>query len=576
MKKILLLSCFLMLSLTYLQAQIIVYCESPASVAGNKAFTWADPAGGWGTKDLNNPIYSVKDTLMLMSDGTTGDTLGCNPQIVDLTGKIAVCYRGSCEFGKKVQDAQAAGAIGCIIINHSGDPVAMGPGANGATDTIPSVMINTADGAALWAKVKSGVPVVVFIGNKFGLYPNDLGFYAVDALTSRVTANPALVSASATEFNVPMGAWVHNYGNTSQSNITLSGVISGAATYSAAATPVTLAPGDSVYATIPTYSAASYNGFYQVNYDVSDGIADDFNADNSFYSSIFIDSLFSYTSFDATTHMPKNSVNLGTYAAPFPADYKTCIHFRDPNASRIAAMGLYAAAGTNITLDLSGETIDGLVYEWNDVFTGLSDVNFPASPWTLNQIGMGSYTYPSNQQGEMVYIPFLDNSGNPTAIPMQDNKRYLFCSRTYNSTAVQLGFDTHFNYTELINGNDQPISLVIQDTSYYATGFGVDYTSSITPKFRTNDMGVHEIGKSFEVTPYPNPATDIIKIPLKGMNGIAQLKIVDINGKVVSTQTVKVSDDLTVNVAGVPGGNYVFNMLFNDGRNTSFKVVITK
>lgn len=653
MKKLLLLSCCLFIY-TFNQAQIIVYCQAPAASQGNYAYTIADAPGGWtAMPDMNLSANSIVDTLMLVDDGTADDSLGCNPLINDLTGKIAVVYRRTCQFGTKAKNAQDAGAVGVIIINHSGDPVGMGPGTDGPTVTIPTVMVSTIGGAALRAQMNLGNPVVVFIGSKFGLYANDLGFYPLDALTSRVTANPVLVSANATEFDVPMGAWVHNYGNTAQTNVTLRGVISGAATYTASSLPVATlnALGDSAYLTIPTYSAASYGGFYDINYDVVYGSADGFPSDNSFYSNLKVDSLFSYTHFDPVTQKPKNGVNLGTYAPPFPAEFRSCIHFQDPNASRLAALGVYAAAGTNITLALDGESIDGLVYEWNDAFTGLSDAAFPAGAYNLNEVGSGSYFYPSNQQGEMVWIPFVPK------VVLKDNQRYLFCSRTYNSTNVQLGFDNHYNYTEAYFNDDQPISIVIQDTNYYALGFGLDAVCSVTPKFASSinplgtatinvtdatvctapcngaatatvtggtppynylwatspvqttqtitglcpgtysvsisdsstppqqasatqtvacTSGVQENNNSFKVTPYPNPSTEFIMIPLKGMNGTAKLDIMDLSGKVVNTQTVKVAGTVSVNVKDVPSGNYIFSMLFENGTHTTFKVVVTK
>jgi DUF971 family protein len=39
---------------------------------------------------------------------------------------------------------------------------------------------------------------------------------------------------------------------------------------------------------------------------------------------------------------------------------------------------------------------------------------------------------------------------------------------------------------------------------------------------------------------------------------------------------VKIAGDMTVNINGISGGNYIFNIVFEDGHNTTFKVVITK
>ena len=73
-----------------------------------------------------------------------------------LNGRIAVIRRGECEFGAKILRAENAGAVGVIMVNNvPGDPISMGPGADGDAVTIPSVMINQSDGEALIAALES-------------------------------------------------------------------------------------------------------------------------------------------------------------------------------------------------------------------------------------------------------------------------------------------------------------------------------------------------------------------------------------------------------------------------------------
>ena len=475
MKKLLLLAWCMILSYTYSNAQINVIVTSPPAVSGSYDFTWADPAGGWGTKDLNDPANAIEDTLMLVDDGTADDSLGCGALVNNLTGKIAVVYRGTCEFGTKALNAQNAGAIGIIIINNvGGAPVGMAPGGDGAQDTIPTVMISSDDGAALRAELDAGSAVVAFIGNKAGFYNHDLGMAAMDVLTARATANPSLVSVSATEFNVPLGAWVYNYGNSDQSNVTLTATFTGADNYSATSTLVdTIKTGDSVYFSITAYSAPSYSGLYHINYIVNADSADDFISDNAFYANFLIDSLISYASIDTLTEMPVSSAHFRPSSSP--TIYQSCIHFRDANASRLSAMGVYTsgAGGSGTPATMLGEFLEARIYEWNNPFTGLSDVNFPASPWALTQVNTGVYTYPADLQNEMIYIPFNET------MDLVDNQRYLFCVLTYNQD-VFLGFDSYYDYDEVINEFDQPISIVISDNNETALGFGTDISSSVS------------------------------------------------------------------------------------------------
>jgi extracellular elastinolytic metalloproteinase len=65
-----------------------------------------------------------------------------------LSGKIAVLDRGGtgCEFGTKCLNAQNAGAIAVVICNNvNSAPIAMSAGANGASVTIPCVMVSQAN-----------------------------------------------------------------------------------------------------------------------------------------------------------------------------------------------------------------------------------------------------------------------------------------------------------------------------------------------------------------------------------------------------------------------------------------------
>jgi len=150
-------------------AQVIFQIQPPStpSILQNTTYplTWADPAGGdWATPDLNNPANAVTAPLEFVDDGDTGtDSYGnpmgqdaCSPLINNLTGKIAVLYRATCQFGYKAKMAQDAGAVAVIIINHTGAPVGMGGGADGLSDTIPVIMISEQDGDYLKADIAAG------------------------------------------------------------------------------------------------------------------------------------------------------------------------------------------------------------------------------------------------------------------------------------------------------------------------------------------------------------------------------------------------------------------------------------
>src|SRR4029077_5622475 len=76
---------------------------------------------------------------------------GCASVDPGASGKLAIIDRGTCTFSQKVANANAAGAVGVLIINNvAGDPTAMAR-TSGFDDNIPAVMIGLNEGAALRA-----------------------------------------------------------------------------------------------------------------------------------------------------------------------------------------------------------------------------------------------------------------------------------------------------------------------------------------------------------------------------------------------------------------------------------------
>jgi hypothetical protein len=92
-----------------------------------------------------------------------------------------------------------------------------------------------------------------------------------------------------------------------------------------------------------------------------------------------------------------------------------------------------------------------------------------------------------------------------------------------------------------------------------------------------NSIGINELDR-VEITPYPNPASDVILIPLVGQKGAATLQIFDLAGAQVAEQRVSMggNDLLTVNVNGISNGAYVFQMNFENGQFSTFRVVVSR
>lgn len=568
-------------ALTYMSnAQVIVAGVSPQSIVANYTHTWADPAGGWGTPDFNIAGTYVQDTLMLVDDGSQGTNAqghpiaqeGCNPLINNLTGKIAVIYRNTCEFGMKALNAQNAGAVAVIVINRDPEVIAMGSGASGASVTIPVVMIQNSDGDAIVNQMASGA-VVMFLGNKTGLYANDGGISPKAALLPKQAIVPSYIAQNGTEFNFDLGARVFNYGNQAQATVSLNAKITnptGATVYDNSVTGLSIAAGDStdVYpggaATLPQFSLATYPaGTYTVTYTVGLGVADDYDADNILTSTFTIsDSLYSYGQADATTGLPSG----GNYYRPGTNNqtFSACSVINDPNASRMSVEGIYFAATTSTAsaVLLTGEEMALYLYKWEDAFADLNDANLGFT--TLTEVASGFYYFPGDLQGETVYGAFT------TPANLEDNQRYLACVQTVN-LSLYIGHENKTDYTWNEAYYLQPMSPNESDGTYFAVGFGSDVPSSIAMKVGET-VGINELN-TVEGMAYPNPATDLVTISIEG-EGVANLTVTDVAGRVAMTNNVSLTaGKAELNIANLEAGVYIFNVVLENGKTAQFNVV---
>jgi hypothetical protein len=575
MKKLLLGTYFIVLSAISLTAQQVVFSvEAPASIFGTYGFTYTEPAGGWGGPDLLDTANAVMDTLMFVDDGDTntnaqGNSVGaegCNPLINDLTGKIAVIYRNTCEFGTKILNAENAGAIAAIVINREPGLVGMAPGADGANVTIPAIFIEDATGLILSNEMANG-PVVVFIGTRN--YDNNLAVNAADVVIPEAASMPAALATDQTEYEVQLGAWVSNPGNLDQDSVVINAQIeyNGALVYDQTSAEALVATTDSVYFSLPTFSQASYAvGAYALTYTVSDaGMVDEFPVDNSYSMTFYISNTVYSTASVDSVGAPISS----PYYRPNGAtgSVTVCTHFMDPNASRMAAMGVNFSAVVSGG-SLAGRYFSTYGYEWADSFTDLNDPNF-AGVVSLNTVAVGEITFPNDSAYQNVYVPFTE------PMTLNDNTRYLFCAQSFD-TDVYFGFDDAIDYNQNLNAvYGQPVSLVENSGTWFATGFGSEVTAGVNVELTTN-LGLEQ-SENVDITPFPNPAVNSITIPFNGINSSATLNIVDVTGKIIAVKNINnTNGNINVDVSDIANGNYVFNLLFANGESSRFNIVITK
>ncbi|MCB9360048.1 MAG: T9SS type A sorting domain-containing protein [Flavobacteriales bacterium] len=590
-------------------AQVVVKGISPASVQLNFDYNVQANCGSWpgetddGTwpvhLDFNQAGVYVQGELKLVEDGTPGTNAqgnpisqeGCNPLINDLTGKIAVIYRNTCSFGSKIAYAQDAGAIAVIIVNREDAALGMLADALFPNDTIPAVILSNTDGEFIVSQMDLG-PVEMFIGNKIGVFGDDMATGKGDIVMAESSSIPSALAQNGTELDLDLGVWAYNMGSNAQTGVTASVEItdpSSASIYSmTSSTPLDFAAPvgllvDTQYFALGNFAPATWaTGTYTITYTITTQNADEDAVDNVASSQFTINGSQTYAKCridGANNPIAATAYSLNESTTQYD-NFETCIQFKDANASRLEAKGITFSCRP-VGSTMAFQSVGVRMYEWNDVFTDANDPAFPTAagpgPWNVNQVGSSSYLYfDESENGVNKYLAFDEGS-----ITLNDNQRYLFC--VYNdSDSLRIGFDNQIDYTSTVN-NYLEYSSPVKDLpnggsdEWYAAGFGLDVSTAITTTLDYS-VGVNDIDNDNVSAPYPNPVADLLTIPVrKNIKGNVTVEIFDVAGKLVLTENkVLGTEKLQINVASIANGSYVFTTTFADGSKDTFKVSVSR
>ncbi|MDX5418501.1 MAG: T9SS-dependent M36 family metallopeptidase [Hymenobacteraceae bacterium] len=128
---------------------------SPSSIAGSY------PIGTAAFGPALSPTPITGKLVLVNSEGANSvEACGTVLNAAEVSGNIAVVYRGTCAFTIKVKNAQNAGAIAVVVIdNLPGAPAGLG-GADPSI-TIPSVRISDVTGASIRAQLDANQEVIV-------------------------------------------------------------------------------------------------------------------------------------------------------------------------------------------------------------------------------------------------------------------------------------------------------------------------------------------------------------------------------------------------------------------------------
>ena len=611
MKKIL-LSFALIAAGSWSYAQVVVSGVSPASIQGNYDYGFQANCGSWPgevddaswgtfpTWDFNTPGVFIQDTLMLADDGSSGLNLqgnpisaeACNPLQNDLTGKIAILYRNTCDFATKAYNAQLAGAVGVVIVNREDALIGMtaaNPG-DGQSVTIPVVFLSSIDGNALITEMSNG-PVVMFIGNKIGAFPNDMGGDLNFLLVS-----PYGAANSMMDNGFDLGIQIYNYGSAVQSAATVNVTIldpSSAAVYDETINVPSMNSTDtaSFYTgeplSFPDFTLASYpTGQYILTYTIDLGVADDFPFDNVYTSTFTVnDDVISYARIDGANNPIATSF---TSIATGPAELQSCM-FYENNQIDVGLSGVTFVphADTSVN-ELEGAEIFINIYEWNSPWTDLNDASYfgttatldPFASADLNLVTFANHYPASDDDTDVaVTVPIYDANNN-LGIALNSGQRYLVCAQTFDPI-VSFGIDNGINYSGEFNVRLKPFHTIFADqpnaatpsTQWYVAGWDGQSAAAIALNvFDIAQLSLNEAsvvnGKAF-----PNPTNNNVTISLEA-NGNGQLTVTDVSGKIALNLAVSLVNGRTdVDMSKLDAGVYIFNVALENGQSSQFNVV---
>ncbi|MBK7944389.1 MAG: T9SS type A sorting domain-containing protein [Flavobacteriales bacterium] len=243
------------------------------------------------------------------------------------------------------------------------------------------------------------------------------------------------------------------------------------------------------------------------------------------------------------------------------------MYFSNPNASRLAATGMWFSADRAADQVLTDEIVTGTLYRWTDVLAG--PLSLPSETGLIS-LTSGEYIFPSDITNQMLYIPFQD------VVTLENNTNYLVCLDSY-SGVVRHGWDNSLDYALVQENTQLPTTMIRVEGTWYNGWTSITGPSSIGLQvINANTIGIEEY-TALSASPYPNPAQENIRIPLH-FTGKVDLRVFDATGALVQEQRQASvgSDGLLVNVSSIANGLYLFSLRAEDGRDIEFRVQVNK
>jgi hypothetical protein len=597
-------------------AQAVFEIKSPSTIKGFYTFGIGDSTVHYWSNG-NTAKKSITASLAL---ATGLDSLASAPLIGDYKGKIAVVHRGVSYVPTKALNAQNAGAVAVIVINHGINsttkkidsnevynvsaylPNETPTTATGLKVTIPVLIVSLKTGLSISKELRAGEIVEAYIGKKPILDYNlklDPKYLSAPLRRTR----PELLVQEGMVYDTLQFAIINEGAKIQRkvlvtNKIEYKNVIIHADTFYIDS----INPGDTLgYFYKKSPFSPKYDllkGDYKLTWNVAnltsngsggfkDTLIDQYPYDNSVVLPFYISDTIASNVVLSSSGLPVSNVG---YSANSTSGFGVCHVFQDPYASKMHANAItFGAYNFSAAKKLKNHVFTLDVFEWTDSFYHFYDTT--ASP-TDNDY------FKNIKSSTFSFIPLIDKQNfisnvdaysgmqnvkldNP--ILFENNKRYLFCVNTTKADSVGFMFNTDPSSSVASFRYKQPIMMLAVDGRYDIRGFSPSFTilpSISLSVFKNSAASVdNSISADATMNVYPNPSHDEVNLSFS-MDKASDVivSITDLTGKRLYSKSVKTTsgnNSIPIDVSVISKGVYVLS-LSSDMVNATRRIVIEK
>ncbi len=520
--------------------------ENPTSIAGN--YDYGTQADDWGPM-LNSDLRAE---VIWAYDAT--DSLACTAVVNDLTGKMALIRRGVCNFSTKIWNAEQAGAVGVIIVNHFDDPdnndetvINMALGANMEPVTIPAVFVSRSTGVIILSELDAGNTVTAAFDLR-NLTNNSAPFAYQTPMSQVLPLTP-----SVGYFNDDSIAMV-------DVNITAT-ITEPDGTVTVEDRAVSVGPlGDSTLTF--TQFVPTQMGAHMVMFTT------DVNADTLRSPFVMTENTFAVDTGD-----PSAAVSIGNdrFVTAGNEFHVGSAFYTGPNGG-VATWASFAIGNpdTLFTNNPNADLFSLVVYDMDPDGDGVLGADYP----DFEIVGFGGYTMTGNEQPhQLLTVEFFD------PIVMKADGGYAIMVQYLGETAG-IGKAPTFSIAGATN-YPLPSTLVYEPPSFFTGGWASNNNHVVRLHLDgfTSTKNDLELLESSKVNIFPNPVSDNLNVELDLNENSENVRIVitDLSGKQMLSQrfeNVK-SQTFNFNVSTFSNGAYLMNIITDEGFRVN-KFVVNK